>query len=74
MRETLWKERLANHPTPLSTFVEELRPGADASLTEWRCLNRLWSGTGRCKVTLKEWGYLEDDVTCQGGSESQTKV
>ena len=75
VREILRKERLANHPTPLSTFVgdkEELPPGADASWTEWRSLNRLRSGIGRSKVTLKEWGYLEDDVTCQCCSEPQT--
>ena len=75
VRETLWKERLANHQTPLSTFVgakEELPPGTDASWTEWRCFNRLRSRTSRCKVTLQEWGYLEDDVTCQCGSEPQT--
>ena len=72
VRQTLWKERLAiaNHPTPLSTFVgEERPPGADASWTEWKCLNHCRSGTSRCKVTLTEWGYLEDDLTCQCGSE-----
>lgn len=52
---------------------EELPPGADSSWAEWKCLNRLRSGTGRCKVTLKKWGYLNtEDVTCVCGTEPQT--
>ena len=75
-RETLWKERLASLPKAVCMSMgarEELPPGADSSWTEWKCLNRLRSGTGRCKVTLKKWGYLRsDDVTCECGSEPQT--
>ena len=52
---------------------EELPPGADSSWTEWKCLNRLRTGTGRCKVNLKKWGYrMNEDVTCECGSEPQT--
>ena len=75
-REASWKERLASQPTHMSTHMkanEELPPGADSSWSEWRCLNRLRSGVGRCKVTLKKWGYSVDaDTTCQCGSEPRT--
>ena len=73
---TLWEERLANLPqtTSMSRGVkEELPPGADLSRMEWKCLNRLRSGTGRCKPTLKKWGYLDnEDVTRVCGSEPET--
>ena len=47
---------------------EELPPGADLSWTEWKCLNRLRTGTGHCKVNLKQWGYRMN-VTCECGFE-----
>ena len=75
-RMTLWKQRLANLPTSTAMSIqvkEELPSGADLSWPEWKCLNRLRSGTGRCRVTLKKWGYLNsDDITCVCGSEPQT--
>ena len=52
---------------------EQLPPGANSNYAVWKCLNRLRSGKGRCKVTLQEWGYLKDaDVTCVCRSEPQT--
>ena len=67
-RIALWEERIAHLPTTSTISIsakEELPPGADLSCAEWKCLNGLRSGTGRCKVTLKKWGYLNnEDVTC----------
>ena len=52
---------------------EELPPGADSTWAEWKCLNRLRAGNGRCKVSLKKWGYQNtEDVTCICGIEPQT--
>ena len=52
---------------------EELPPGADSSWAEWKCLNRLRTGTGRCKVSLKKWGFLNnDDAMCECGTEPQS--
>ena len=76
IRETLWKERLASLPPSITMSIsakEELPPGADSSWTEWRCLNRLTTGTGRCKANFMKWGYrMTEDVTCDCGSEPQT--
>ncbi len=42
-------------------FMPHLPPGADASWAEWKCLNRLRSGTRRCKkVSLKKWSFLKE--------------
>ena len=61
-------------PTLMSTALEvkeTFPPGSDSSWAEWRCLNRLRSGVGRCKVSMKEWGYTASDTTCQCGTEQQ---
>ena len=67
-RVALWEETIANLPTTALSISakEELPPSADSSWAEWKCLNRLRSNTGRCKVTLKKWGYPDtEDVTCE---------
>ena len=56
-RETLWQDRVALLPSTTSMALlarEELPPGNESSWAEWKCLNRLRSGKGRCKVTLQE--------------------
>ena len=51
---------------------EELPPGVDSSWEECKCLNRLRTGTGRCKISLKKWGFLKNgDATCECGTEPQ---
>ena len=48
------------------------RPPAPCMPSNTLRLNRLRSGTGRSRVTLKKWGYLNsDDITCVCGSEPQ---
>ena len=73
IRETLWNERLANLSSSITMSLsanEELPPGADSSWTELKCRNRLRTGTGRCKVNLKQWGdRMNEDVTCECSSE-----
>ena len=67
IRETLWKERLANLPSSITMSIsdnEELPPGADLIWTEWKYLNRLRTGTGRCKVNFKQWGYRMNEGRC----------
>ena len=76
LRETLWRDKLERQPTSMSNSVkakEELPNGADSSWSEWRCLNRLRSGVGRCKVSLEKWGYTDaENTTCQCGFKLQT--
>ena len=73
-RLTLWKERSPNPPAMGLQPSEQLPPGADSTWPEWRCLNRLRSGVGRCKVALQKWGYLPEgqNTTCECGTVPQT--
>ena len=43
------------------------------SLGPWSSLNRLRTGTGRCKVLMQKWGYNEDETTCECGDELTMK-
>jgi hypothetical protein len=73
-RLNLWKERSPNLPAMGLQPSEQLPPGADSTWPEWRCLNRLRSGVGRCKVALQKWGYLPEgqDTVCECGTAPQT--
>ena len=77
MRVVMWEERLSDL-SPVSPMslnpCEELPPGAERTWTEWKCLNRLRTGKGRCKVLIHKWGYLKDnqDLNCNCGSELHT--
>ena len=75
-RMALWKERMPDLPRKVSMSMnasEDLPPGADSKYAEWKCLNRLRTGTGRCKETLKKWGYRSNnDVKCDCGAKTQT--
>ena len=49
IRSACSTERLDNHPSRSSMSIrakEELPPGADSSWAEWKCINRLKTGTG----------------------------
>ena len=76
IRSAYWSERLSNLPSRTTMSLcakEELPPGADSRWAEWKCLNRLRTGTGRCKVSLKNWGFIyKDDVTCECGTAPQS--
>ena len=73
-RVRIWKQRLRQHPLTMAVPVTEvLPPGADSGWTEWKTLNRLRTGVGRCKVNLCKWGYQKDgDNTCDCGTVPQT--
>ena len=74
-RMQLWKERLATEPASISmelSPVEKLPPGTDAPWQNWRCLNRLRTGTGLCKVSMQRWGYTQDPPICDCGHPQQT--
>ena len=73
-RVKIWKQRPCQHPTTMTVPVTEvLPPGADSGWTEWKTLNRLRTGVGRCKVNLCKWGYQKDgDNTCDCGTVPQT--
>ena len=73
-RVNIWKERLSHHPSTMKVPVsEDLPSGANSGWTEWKTLNRLRSGVGRCKVNLNKWGYrTSGDTTCDCGTDQQT--
>ena len=73
-RVTMWEESFSSVPPMGINPREELPAGAECKWTEWKCLNRLRTGIGRCKVLLHKWGYLQDnqDLNCDCGSEPQT--
>ena len=77
MGVTLWEERFADF-SPVSpkaiNHCGEFPAGAGRMWTEWKCLNRLRTGIGRCKVLLHKWGYLKDsqDLNCECGSKLHT--
>ena len=54
------------------TSEERLPPGASLNWTTWKALNRLRSGYGQTKVTMKQWGYLPEasDTSCDCGDTS----
>ena len=76
IRSAYWTERLDNFPSRSSMSIcakEKLPPGADSRWAEWKCLNRLRTGTGGCKVSLKKRGFLNnDDVMWECGTEPQS--
>ena len=41
-----------------SIIVYERLRRSPSLWVEWKCLDRLRTGTGQCKETLKKWGYL----------------
>ena len=55
MRIAMWEERLSDL-SPVSPMAlnpcEEFPPGAERMWIEWKCLNRLRTGIGCCKVLL----------------------
>ena len=74
-RIRLWQGRLANDPTATNMEIsqaEELPPGLDEPWKQWRCLNRLRTGVGRCKASMQRWGYSTDPADCACEHSSQT--
>ncbi|XP_072047134.1 carboxypeptidase B-like [Amphiura filiformis] len=74
-RTQMWKERLSSEAVTTEMGIqptESLPPGANEVWANWRCLNRLRTGVGRCKDTLHKWGYTSGPTMCDCGQEPQT--
>ena len=72
-RVTLWSNHLQSVTHKLSYGPSEsLPPGSSEEWPVWLCLNRLRSGTGRCKVLMQKWGYSRDGDTACACGEDQT--
>ena len=70
-RLTLWSSHLQTTPHKLSFSPKEsLPPGSSETWPTWSSLNRLRTGTGRCKSLMHKWGFNEDgQTTCECGDE-----
>ena len=74
-RLTLWSSHLQTTPHKLSCSPNEsLHPGSSEAWPAWSSLNRLRTGTGRCKSLMQKWGFNEDGhTTCECGGEHTMK-
>ena len=70
-RLNLWSSHLQTTPHKLSFSPKEsLPPGSSEAWPTWSSLNRLRTGTGRCKSLMQKWGFNEDGQTaCECGDE-----
>ncbi|KAI8502909.1 hypothetical protein Bbelb_196110 [Branchiostoma belcheri] len=70
-RMAMWSHHLQEAPHKLTfTPKESLPPGAEEAWPTWACLNRLRTGTGRCRTLMQKWGLVPDGQTaCDCGQE-----
>ena len=70
-----WKQEWeASGPTRVHRYVSDPGEGVkgeDMSRKQWTTLNRLRTGVGRYKASMKKWG-LADDAACECGEPEQT--
>ena len=57
-RLDLGKDKVTSSPLEIK---EEGSAGSHLPFLTWKTLNRLRTGTTRCKASLLKWGYSEDD-------------
>ena len=50
---------------------EDLGPGSEAPLLDWKCLNRRGTGMGRCKSNMPIWKYNAANTLCDYGEQTQ---
>ena len=75
MRIELWKNRLRECSLKLAFIIEPaevLAPGHQASWKDWRCLNRLRTGTVKTQSTLAKWGFHNGLTLCKCGTADDT--
>ena len=74
-RLNLWSSHLQTTPHKLLFSPKEsLPPGSSEAWPTWSSLNRLRTGTGRCKSLIQKWGFKEDGrTTCECGDEQTMK-
>ena len=64
----------ASGPTRVDRYVSDPGEGVkgeDLSRKQWTTLNRLRTGVGRYKASMKKWG-LGDSAACESGEPEQT--
>ena len=70
-----WKQEWeASGPTRVHRYVSDPGEGVkgeDLSRKQWTTLNRLRTGVGRYKASMKKWG-LADSAACECGEPKQT--
>ena len=71
-RLQLWKDSLTDVPSSVKMgleVAESLPAGSGEDWLCWRAINRLRTGFGRAKTTMRRWGYLDDaqSVDCDCG-------
>ena len=70
-----WKQEWeASGPTRVHRYVSDPGEGVkeeDLSRKQWTTLNRLRTGVGRYKASMKKWG-LTDSAACECGEPEQT--
>ena len=62
-RLQLWKDSLTDVPSSVKMgleVAESLPAGSGEDWLCWRAINRLRTGVGRAKTTMRRWGYLND--------------
>ena len=75
-RIQMWNSKIADIPASNKMGLEaaeSLPAGSDQAWLCWRSLNRLRTGVGRVKSTMRRWGYIDDNqsLNCNCG-ELQT--
>ena len=75
-RIQMWNSKIAHIPASNKMGLEaaeSLPAGSDQAWLCWRSLNRLRTGVGRVKSTMRRWGYIDDtqSLNCNCG-ELQT--
>ena len=75
MRIELWKNRLRECPLKPAFNIEPaevLAPGHQAPWKDWRCLNRLRTGTVKTRSTLAKRGFHNGPTLCKCGTADDT--
>ena len=68
-----WSSHPQTTPHKLSFSPKEsLPPGSSETWPTWSSLNRLRTGTGRCKSLMQKWGFNEDGQTMRECGDEQT--
>ena len=71
-RLQLWKDSMTDVPSSVKMgleVAESLPAGSGEDWLCWQAINRLRTGVGRAKTTMRRWGYLDDaqSVDCDCG-------
>ncbi|KAI8492987.1 hypothetical protein Bbelb_289910 [Branchiostoma belcheri] len=71
-RVAMWSHHLQQAQHRVTIIPKEfLPPGAEEAWPAWACLNRLRTGTGRCRTLLKKWGLVPGGQTAYDCGQEQ---